>query len=485
MQMKLNKKTVGGAFLIMLVLLIFCSRTIYAYNLPKVSAVKPTNGKLNKSETSSGLVEYAESENVYVPLTGTVESVLVKVGDHVGVGQDLFELSYDREEAERKLRELDASRVKLDNDIKSVNMNIDKAKLNIQSANMRLEKTRRYMSDLQGEVYEADAVSRYDLDMLEADIAKAEDELDNTRFLFELGDLSGRDLEKAEDSLKAQYARRDNMEKTLSEQEEKNAKAIQDKEKSRESKIRDYEADIASIELELRSLQMDLDMRELDIAAKNIEKNNLAMQEEQYKKTLQDYESNLTIKAPISGFVTSLGAAKGERVAENRLVAVVGSDAGFIVRCKISLDNNFVILGDTCDLTNATHRLKGTVAGIEPETNNKAVTIELASGEVSAGETFEISFRKNSAVNYTLVPNGALNQDNDGYYLNQVRRRDGMLGKEFHLVRVSVHIGDSDLNNTAIVQGITFFEPLVLVSDKAVAPGDVVALVNESDFFEK
>jgi hypothetical protein len=58
-----------------------------------------------------------------------------------------------------------------------------------------------------------------------------------------------------------------------------------------------------------------------------------------------------------------------------------------------------------------------------------------------------------------------------------------MMGKEYYLERLNVYIGDSDSKNTAIVRGITFFEPLVLISDKAVSAGDAIKLINVGDFF--
>jgi hypothetical protein len=123
------------------------------------------------------------------------------------------------------------------------------------------------------------------------------------------------------------------------------------------------------------------------------------------------------------------------------------------------------------------------VLRINPDERGKTVAIALVSEEVTAGETFSITFEKVSATTYTLVPNSALNQDNDGYFLYQVKRRSGMLGREYYLERQSVYIGDSDSKNTVIVRGVTFFEPVVLTSDKAVSVGDVVTLTNVGDFF--
>jgi hypothetical protein len=122
---------------------------------------------------------------------------------------------------------------------------------------------------------------------------------------------------------------------------------------------------------------------------------------------------------------------------------------------------------------------------VKPSAGGKAVSVRVQSGEVRPGETFEVIFEKKSAVPQTLVPNAALNQDNDGYFLNRIKRRKGILGEEYYAERLEVYIGDSDRVNTVIVRGLTFFEPLVLRSSAAVVSGGAVSLLNPEDFFEQ
>ena len=59
------------------------------------------------------------------------------------------------------------------------------------------------------------------------------------------------------------------------------------------------------------------------------------------------------------------------------------------------------------------------------------------------------------------------------------------MGKEYYLERIDVYIGDSDSNHTAIASGVTFFEPVVLSSNKTAVTKDVVLLKNAGDFFEE
>ncbi|MCL1816434.1 MAG: hypothetical protein FWG43_02375 [Clostridiales bacterium] len=419
MKFSLNKKTVGGGFLVLLILLIFCSKTVYSYNLPQVNAVKPQNGRLSKLEMSSGIAKRAEIELVYTKVSGICGELQVKEGDTVEAGQVLLNMVFERDDAERRLREIAASRAKL--------------KIDIQNIYLKLEK-----------LGSSGGLTGYEGQNLKRDIAEAQKKLNDAQALYELGGISQRELMSAEEALQNLFDKQDKI-------------------------TADYNLDEESLRLELQAKQLEL--------------SNLTLQEEPYNKLLADYDAYAEIIAPVSGQLLSINAQKGARLNENVLLAEIGVGQEFTVECSISLDNNFVLPGDICELSNSTHLIKGTVSRISPSQHGKTITVSLVSDEVVAGETFEIKFEKVSSTTYTLVPNGALNQDNDGYYLYQVKRRDGMLGKEYYLERVSVYIGDNDNKNTVIIKGITFFEPLVLTSDKPVEAGSIVKLANVGDFF--
>jgi biotin carboxyl carrier protein len=419
MKFALNKKTVGGCFLLLLIVLIFSSRTVYSHNLPLVNAVKPHNGRLSKLEMSSGLAAWAEIERVYVTVGGICGELLVKEGDTVEAGQPLLRMDFKSDEAERRLREIAASRARLQIDIQNIQLRLD-----------RLERS--------------GGPAGYEADSLKQDIAKAQGVLEDAQILYELGEISQREVTAAKEALENLYAKQSKS-------------------------ATEYAADAAALRLDLQAKQLEL--------------GNLSLQEEPYRKTLEDFAEYAVITAPLSGQLLSLNAQKGARLNENALLAEIGAGQDFVVECGISLDNNFVLPGDVCALSNSSHVFKGLVSRIDPTERGKTVTIALSSDEVSAGETFDIVFEKVSTTTYTMVPNGAVNQDNEGYFLYQVKRRPGMLGKEYYLDRVTVYIGDSDSKNTVIVKGITFFEPLLLTSDKPVEAGDVVRLANVGDFF--
>jgi hypothetical protein len=171
-------------------------------------------------------------------------------------------------------------------------------------------------------------------------------------------------------------------------------------------------------------------------------------------------------------------------ISENTPLISIGAGNTFTIDCTVSEDNNFITPGDTCRLYNASHEAAGVVSRVWPSAGGKTVRVSVVSDVITAGESFEVQFEKQSAALFTLIPNGALNQDNDGYFLYQIKRTKGILGEEYYVERLNVYIGDSDYQHTVIIKGISFFEPIVLIGSKPLAAGDRIFLKNAGDFFE-
>ena len=246
--------------------------------------------------------------------------------------------------------------------------------------------------------------------------------------------------------------------------------------------------DVENAQYNLQALylkaQTECETLSLEIEAKSIDLKNMRLQEEAAFELLRDYSTYTHIKAPCDGIVSSITVEKGRLVRENDLLFSIGRGQ-FNVECAVAIENNFVIQGDKCYLSNSSHVVEGLVTKVKPFEGGKTVTIHLLSNEIESGESFEVRFEKTSTTSYTLVPNAAVNQDNDGYFLNQIKRRKGIVGEEYYIQRLDVYIGDSDLDNTAIIKGLTFFEPVVLVSSKPFYEDDAVLLKNADEFFEQ
>jgi len=427
--MKLNKKTIGALIFVFLLLLLFFSKTIYTYNMPQVTGTKPKRGGLSKLEISSGIASWAETETIYAVSGGAAGQVFVREGDKVEKGQVLFEMSFDITAAERRYAEIGNYIGKLEADISGLRSRLDiiRAVLSATGSDAGVEEQNAALPAFTGQA-----------GIIALEINKARLALNETQLSFEFGFASKNDLFNVENNLKALLFK--------------------------------YSAEADDLELNLAAKLMDME--------------NLKLSREAVRDLLRDYRNNAVIKAPASGIILNLSVERGKFFPENALLVSIGVGREFSVECSVSLDNNFVSPGDTCELSNSSHVLNGTVRRIKPSIQGKTVTIYISSDEVSDGETFDITFEKNSAASFTLVPNSAINQDNDGYFLYLIKRRKGIMGEEYYLERLNIFLGDSDHQNTAVIRGITFFEPIVLTSNKALSAGLTVSLKNPEDFFE-
>ena len=458
---------IGGVFAALLAVLMFFSGTIYQYDLPKVSASSPGNGYLNKRETSSGYADWETIAKLNSPVAGTVSDIMVSEGDRIEAGQVLFRLSFDRTEAERRLREIENSREKLEIDIQGLYLRIERAKRNISEQAASQADAR-----LQYEKAAVKETTSNDLALMDIDIRKAEQTLSDTMILFEAGAATEREIVTAQENLETLYLRRETTVRSLQEQVENKADTLDTLSRN----ISSYDKSIADGKADLEQLQLDLESRNLDKASYDL-------QCEPYLATLAEYDANGEIRSQTDGIILTIPVETGQDVVANTLMSTIGVGNSYLVECSISMDNNFVFLGDSCELSNTAHVFYGDIISIAPGDRGKALQIRVSSDEITVGETFNLTFERRSDVRYTLAPNGALNQDSDGYYLNLVKKRDGLLGNEYYLERLDVYIGDSDSQNTVLIGGMRFFEPIVLTSDKPVQPGDIITLINEADFF--
>lgn len=433
--MKLDIKVVGALLIALLIILLFLSKTIYYYNLPKVTAVSPVSGKLNNYETTSGIVNWANVEEIYSEAGGTIEEILVDEGDEITKGQPLFHISYDEDDITSKLKEIEINKKKLHVEIEDIELKIKDAKNIISNPTSAKD-----LVKIENQI-----------NKMESQINSAEDEYSKLKILYEEGAISKKELDNGKNTLQ-------NLKYDL------------------QSLKNDFENVYETYQDDLKTLEQDLKSKDLDLA-------NLTNQEELYKKELSDYENNTVIAAPKDATVISIPVKKGQYVNPNQLMISFGVGNDFEIVSDISLDNNFIAVGDACQLINSIHTFDGIVTKISLNENNKQVTATFKSDEVTLGETFEIEFSKESTTSYTLVPNGAINMDNEGYFVYMIKKRKGMLGDEFYVKKTNVYIGDSDNENTVITKGIDLFEPIVVLSDKPYSDEETVKVENVGDFF--
>jgi multidrug efflux pump subunit AcrA (membrane-fusion protein) len=439
--MKLDKKTAGAVIFGVLVLLLFFSKTIYTYNMPEVTGTRPRRGSLSKLEISSGIAAWAVTETIYAATAGVVGRIFVREGDHVEEGDALFEMDFDVATAQRRYTEIGNNMAKLEAEIQALRSRLDIIREALAKDYLSSPESFDFLPvDYQAEASGVETARPLSgqAGLIAIELERAALALQNTRLFYEMKFQTRNELVDAENSFNAL----------------------------------------------LYKYQAEAEELERTATLKNIDMENVRLSRETAAEILRNYRNYAVIRAPAAGTVVDLAAERGKFFQENAFLASIGVGREFIVECAISLDNNFVNPGDTCELSNSSHVLKGMVWRVRPAAQGKTVSISVISEEVYDGETFEVTFEKSGTASFTLVPSSAINRDNDGYFLYQIKRRRGIMGNEYYLERLNIFIGDSDHKNTQVVRGITFFEPIVLVSNKALSAGATVTLKNPEDFFE-
>lgn len=465
----MNKiKTAGVILFIILLLLMFFSSTIYTYNIPEVTTALPKNGRLSKSETATGIASWSQTAEMYFEVGGKIEELYIDEGSRVEMGGLMARLSFDVEDAELRLTQLEIDR--------------DKLRVSIETSNLRIERLESQIKALREEVFELDEVSDYSIIQLEGRISKARETLAKAEEndllleeLYEVDAISRQELDGGKsalenakyelDSLMLDY---ENAKRVKAETEEKNEKSVSDREKDRQTRLEDWNYEVESTRRDIRTKNLDMQ--------KNIE------EQESHRKILRNYNANIELHAAHTGEIISLAVKPGQIVNKNQFFASFGLGNTFDIVCNLSLQNNFVAVGDECSIYNTDHKFVATVVKISPTDMAKEVTVRVSSDEITSGETFDIEFAKESAMAAILVPNGAVNMDSDGYFVYYIKKRKGILGDEYYAQRITVYIGDSDHENTVITGGITFFEPMILLADKPLTSGDTIKVKNEGEF---
>ena len=477
---RVTLKSISIAVLILLLTLVFFSKTIYRYNLPQVSATEPKRGRLNKIELTTGTVKFAHDKNLYAPLAGMVGEVLVEEGDTVAKEQPVLRMDFGDEIADLQ-RQIDDLHESTAQKKAELAMSAEKLLLDIERTELAIQNTNRLIADWRRESYKADPIQDYDLKQNERDLETARADLEKKNALMEAGVLSAQELEQAESTVKNLEARNENLQESLAENKRKSQESVTEKEKTRQKQLSDLEHQLTLSTQELKGKALDQQENQLRREALELEHANKL---KDYTEQLTKYRNNETIKAEADFTVSVLSVNEGQYVQTHQQLATLNPVNDYIVTCSITVNNNFVVSGDTCQLENTSHSIDGRVTAVTPGEREKVVTIKLDEPTVTAGETFTILFEKKSDQTQTLVPNGAVNQDSNGYFLYQIKRRNGMLGKEFYAEKQRIYIGDSDADNTVVLSGIGFFEPVVLSANSTFEERQTLTLLNEGDFFE-
>lgn len=284
--------------------------------------------------------------------------------------------------------------------------------------------------------------------------------------------------------------------------EYKNALAQQEANKGSQS-ILNLNDKIAGLEVELYNAKKELEAVKLatdaDIAAKKEELSTLldtigkvtglqtyldAIEKAQAKvDELSAEAGGTTITAPISGTISEINVKAGnETSAAVPVIVMQPEDRGYTLSFSVTNDQaRRLSVGDVADLVNAWRydNVVVTLANIKPDPSNPGQSKQLTfnvTGNVTAGQTLNLSVGQKSANYEFIVPNSAIREDNNGKFILIVESKSSPLGTRYTASRVDVQVIASDETQSAVSGALKGYEFVITTSNKPVEAGDLVRL---------
>lgn len=196
-------------------------------------------------------------------------------------------------------------------------------------------------------------------------------------------------------------------------------------------------------------------------------------------------EIGAVIEAPISGTVTALSITAGEKTGAEKVLATMQPEGkGYSMSFSVTNEQaKRLAVGDMAEIVNSWMYDEVTVklAGMKPDPTDpgkkKLLTFDVT-GELTAGQSLNVSVGQKSANYDMIVPNSAIREDNNGKFILTVVPKSSPLGNRYIATRVDVEVIASDDTQSAITGGLYGSEFVITTSTKPVEAGKQVRLAD-------
>ncbi|MCM1111756.1 MAG: HlyD family efflux transporter periplasmic adaptor subunit [Muribaculum sp.] len=194
---------------------------------------------------------------------------------------------------------------------------------------------------------------------------------------------------------------------------------------------------------------------------------------------------NGVVTAPVSGSIIDVNVKSGEDTPGNGILFTIQPEGkGYTMQFTVTNEQaRRLSVGDEAELVNSWRYddVNVVLSNIKPDpqnpNQNKLLTFDI-SGEVTAGQSLNVSVGQRSA-NYDLtVPNSAIREDNNGKFILTVETKSTPLSNRYIATRVDVEVLGSDDNRSAISAPLYGYEYVITTSTAPVEAGKQVRLAN-------
>ena len=190
-----------------------------------------------------------------------------------------------------------------------------------------------------------------------------------------------------------------------------------------------------------------------------------------------------TIVAPVSGTVDGLFLTAGESTSAGNAVATILPDGkGFSMEVTVTKDQaQKLSVGDIADIQNSWYysNVTAVLQQIKTDRNDPAknkILVFSVEGDVSDGQSLNISIGQKSANYDCIVPNSAIREDNNGKFILIVSQKSSPLGNRYYAERVDIQVLGSDDTQSAVSGALYGYEFVITTSTKPVEAGQLIRL---------
>lgn len=214
-----------------------------------------------------------------------------------------------------------------------------------------------------------------------------------------------------------------------------------------------------------------------------VEQEFAKLQEEMAEQRGESVDGIVT--APVSGSIIDVNVKSGEDTPGNGVLFTIQPEGkGYTMQFSVTNEQaRRLSVGDQAELVNSWRYddVSVVLASIKPDkedpSQKKLLTFDVT-GNVTAGQSLNVSVGQKSA-NYDLtVPNSAIREDNNGKFILTLETKSTPLGNRYIATRVDVEVLASDDNRSAISAPLYGYEYVITTSTAPVEAGKQVRLAN-------
>jgi len=189
------------------------------------------------------------------------------------------------------------------------------------------------------------------------------------------------------------------------------------------------------------------------------------------------------VTADIAGTIMQVNAIAGREVSAAEPVAVIQPEGqGYTMNFTVTSEQaKKLSVGDKAELINSWYYddMDITLKTIRPNPSNPAQQKQLifdVQGNVTAGQTLNVSVGQKSANYDLIVPNSAIREDSNGKFVLVVESKSSPLGNRYIATRYDVEVLASDDTKSAVTGALYGWEFVITTATKPVEAGQQVRL---------